>query len=312
MTIYTIGHLSPDLDAIASAVAYADFLIRSGRYPDYDIVPLRPGEPNREVINLFKKFSLDIPASIDDVEIKPEDKFVLVDHNETTQRHPKIQNDQIIEVLDHHKVNVNFGSPIRFDVRPVGSTCSIIFDIFQSEKITPSHEIAGIILSAKLSDTLSLKSATTTRKDVDIANYISDEYGLELPRLTFEVFKAKSDLSGMSMHEVIKKDYKVFEFSGKKVFISTVETVEPDKVMGHKQDIVTELGKVKAELGVDLGFVFVSDILKIYSIGIYQTEEEKNIINRAFNVNASENAVNVGPITSRKKDIAPAIEKALK
>jgi len=311
MKIYTIGHLSPDLDAITSAVAYAEYLTVSKKYNEAIIVPLRPGSPNKEVEYIFNKFSLPIPKHIGEIKILPEDKIILVDHNEPSQRHPIIKPDQIIEILDHHKINVSFNNPIKIDIRPLGATATIILDYFELLGVSPTPQLASAMVCAILSDTLGLKAATTTEIDVRTVEKLTKNFSLNTDELIFDVFKAKSDLSGMSFVEIVKKDYKMFEFSGKKVFIGGIETVEPEKVLESKQDLVTALGEVKKELGADLGFIFVSDILKIYSIGIYQNDDEKLVLNKAFSVEAKDFSVHVGSITSRKKDIAPAIEKAL-
>ncbi len=311
MKIYTIGHLSPDLDAITSAVAYAEYLTVSKKYNDAVVTPLRPGSPNKEVDYIFNKFGLAIPKHIEEVEILPEDKIILADHNEQAQRHPKINPEQIMEIVDHHKINVSFNNPIKVDIRPIGATATIVSDYFELLKISPTPQLASAMVCAILSDTLGLKAATTTETDIRAVEKLTKNFNLTVDELIFDVFKAKSDLSGMSFVEIVKKDYKMFEFSGKKVFIGGIETVEPEKVLESKQDLVTALGEVKKELGADLGFIFVSDILKIYSIGIYQSDDERTVLNKAFNVDAGDFSIHVGPITSRKKDIAPAIEKAL-
>src|SRR3989344_6045978 len=101
MKIYTIGHVPPDLDTVASAVVYANFLKNLNRYPDAKIIPLRAGEPNKEMEFVFGKFHVQIPESNENIIIDSEDKFVLVDHNESSQRHPKIENEKVIEVIDH-------------------------------------------------------------------------------------------------------------------------------------------------------------------------------------------------------------------
>ena len=130
MRIFVIGHVSPDLDAIAAAVEYTEFLLELKRYGGSEIIPVRAGEPNVETKTIFKKFNVELPKLLDEFTIGPDDFFVLVDHHEQTQRHEKIVDDKILEIIDHHRVNLNFSTPIRVDVKPVGSTSTVIYDHF--------------------------------------------------------------------------------------------------------------------------------------------------------------------------------------
>lgn len=311
MKIYVIGHVSPDLDAISSAYEYAEYLHKSKRFEGSEIIAARAGEPNNETKVIFEKFGAELPILMDDVEVEETDAFVLVDHNEESQRHSKVVNEQVIEIVDHHKISINFTSPLRIDVRPLGSTSSIVYELFNMYGIKASEESLGLILCSILSDTQGLKASTTTGYDSEIAKEIAKNLKLDLDKLTFEIFKAKSDLTGLTVEEIVQKDYKVFDFNGKKVFIDQVETVEPEKVLEMKEDIVSTLDSVKSKLGVGMGFVVITDILKINSQVIYTNDEEKEIIEKAFTTNGSNNIADIGPRMSRKKDIAPEIEKTL-
>ncbi len=311
MKIYTIGHKSPDLDCIAAAYEYADFLTKSKRYGDAQVIPLRAGEPNKETQFIFDKFGAKMPELIDNVTIEPKDAFVLVDHNETDQRSEKVVADQIIEIVDHHKANFSFKSPIRIDVKPLGSSSTLIYDLFESAGIEPSREVAGLVISAIISDTTGLQSVTTTETDRVLIKRIADKLGVDLQQLTFEVFKSKSDITGMLPEEIVKKDYKIFDFGGKKVFIGVIETVEPEKVIAQKADLLNAIEVVKQQEKADQVYFIVVDILKVNSQAIYATETEREVIEKAFKTTGTGGVANIGPLLSRKKEIAPAIEEVL-
>jgi manganese-dependent inorganic pyrophosphatase len=311
MKIYVIGHKSPDLDSVSAAVVYAEFLNKIQRYGSTQVVALRAGEPNKETSFIFEKAGAQLPPHIEDISVEETDSFILVDHNEESQRHELVNNDKIVEIVDHHKLNVNFTSPIKVDIKPLGSTGSIVYEYFKQYGATPSQRALTLILSAILSDTVGLKGPTTTDTDSQIVREIADSLDVKLEEFILELFRAKSDLNGLSAKEITTKDFKVFDFGGKKVFIGQVETAEPDKVLGNKAELLGALTQVKSEQGTDMAYLFVTDILNLYSQAIYTSDEEEKVLAKAFMGEGSENLMNVGPKVSRKKDFAPAIEKAL-
>jgi manganese-dependent inorganic pyrophosphatase len=311
MKVYVIGHKSPDLDAIASAVQYAEFLKQSKRYDGAEIIAARAGEPNAETKYIFGKFGVSLPPLMDELPVSETDAFVLVDHNELTQRHEKVVAEQVTEIVDHHKVNVNFVSPVRIDVKPIGSTSSLVHELFEMYGIEPKESTLKLMLAGILSDTVGLKSSTTTGFDSTMAHDIAQKTGQNLEKLTFEIFRAKSDLTGLSAQQIAKKDFKVFDFNGIEVFINQVETVEPEKVLEMKKDLIEALNQVKAQEGAGQGYIVVTDILKINSQVIYTNDVEKRVLEKAFTTEGNNNVADIGPKMSRKKDIAPAIESVV-
>ncbi len=148
MNIYITGHKSPDLDSVASAVEYTEFLTKAKRYEGSALIPLIAESANKETEFVFKKFGVDLPKAITELTIDPTDAFILVDHNEQSQRSEKVINEQVIEIIDHHKINVNFTSPVRIDVKPLGSTSSVIYEHYKMYGLKPSKEIMGLMLCA--------------------------------------------------------------------------------------------------------------------------------------------------------------------
>lgn len=311
MKIYIIGHKSPDLDAAASTITYLEFLQKMNKYNDYELVAAVAEPINKETKFILEKFGVEEPKLISECEITEEDKFILVDHNEDSQRSEYVVNDNIVEVVDHHKINVNFTKPVHIDVRPLGSTNSVIYDLFEKHNLKPTNTTAQLILASILSDTQGLKSSTTTGYDSDSVGELAEQTGEDVETLTFEIFKAKSDLTGLSAHEIATNDYKKFEFGDQKVFINQVETVEQQKILDQKADLIEALNKIKQEMEVDQAFIAVTDILKVNTKLIYTNQAEEDTINKAFITETEENVADIGPKMSRKKDIAPAIEKAI-
>ncbi|MBI4091367.1 manganese-dependent inorganic pyrophosphatase [candidate division WWE3 bacterium] len=311
MKIFLLGHKSPDLDAVTGPVIYAEFLEKSGRYKEAKLIPAVCSEINKETKFVFEKFEIDFPLLISSKDIKEDDRIILIDHNEEDQRMEGVDPSKILEIVDHHKIKINFSTPIRIDVRPFGSVSSVIYENFVKEGIAPSKEAACLILASILSDTQGLKSSTTTGWDSKAVEDLARSAGIKTDQLTFEIFKAKSDISGLSPEQIITKDFKIFDFAGKKVFIGQVETVEPNKIYSVKNRIIASIPEIKAKENVGMLFLVITDILKINSHLIYETEEEKRIAEEAFNGIGEDNLIDIGPRMSRKKDIAPEIERVV-
>lgn len=311
MRIYVIGHISPDLDSIVTAAAYTELLKGLNKYPETEIIATRAGEVNKETKFIFEKYEVDIPQTLEDLPIATEDKVILVDHNEASQRHKIIQDAQIVEILDHHKANLTLPNPIEINIQPLGSTSTLIFKLFETNNLVPNTKTAHLLLSAILSDTQGLKSSTTTNTDRDVTQRVAIDLGENIEALTFDLFKAKSDITDLATKDIVTKDCKVCEFNGTKVFINQIETVEPNKILDIEDNICQELETMKKELEVTYAFNMVTDILQMKSWIIYPTPEEKAIAERAFNTTGKEHIADIGPKTSRKKDIVPALDKAL-
>lgn len=311
MKIFVVGHKSPDLDSAASAFEYAEFLTKSKRYENADVVPARVGDINTETKFVFEKFGAQIPEELNNFEIGKMDRVVLVDHNEETQRAKTVPNDQILEIVDHHKVKVDFPTPVRIDIRPLGCTSTMIYALFKSHEIEPSKETDSLMLASILSDTQGLKSSTTTGVDATAAHALAKKLGIDEKELTFEIFKAKSDLTGLKPLEIARRDFKVFDFGGTPVFINQVEVVEPKKVLAMKDELIDALEKAKSQEQAKLGFLVVTDILNVNSKIIFSTDKERGVLEDAFDAKFEDHIADVGAKMSRKKDIAPAIEKVL-
>jgi manganese-dependent inorganic pyrophosphatase len=310
MFTYIIGHRKPDLDATVSAMALAEF--RKGRGDTGNPTPAIVDPINPETEFVFNKFDITAPQLISASQIMPDDKIVLVDHNEVEQRLEGLNQDQITAIVDHHKFNINLNHPIKITAMPVGSTNTIIYLKFVQYGLNITPTLAKLMLCAVLSDTVGLKSSTTTDKDQQAVAGLKIVAGIDdIDALSLEIFKAKSDISKLTPEQIVENDYKIFDFA-KKTFIGQIETVEQDVLIGNrKADLLNAMNIVRQKEGVDLVFLAVTDVLKINTKLLISGDQESYTAVKAFGGQVADDILDIGAKMSRKKDIAPLIEKAL-
>ncbi len=309
MITYIIGHKKPDLDATVSAIAVAEFRQLRG---DINPTPVIADPINPETEFVLSKFGHQAPKLITAAAIKPEDKIVLVDHNEVDQRLENLPQDQITAIIDHHKFNINLNHAIKITALPIGSTNTIVYLKFKQYGFVIEPTLAKLMLCAILSDTVGGKSGTTTDKDRQAVTNLVKIGGItDVDALTLEIFKAKSNIGSLTPEQIVKNDYKVFEFA-KKTFIGQIETVEQEEVIkNRKAELLIAMAAVKKSEAVDLIFLAVSDILKVNTKLLLPGDEETAVAEKAFGGKAVDNVLDIGSKLSRKKDIAPPIEKAV-
>jgi manganese-dependent inorganic pyrophosphatase len=315
---YILGHTKPDTDAVVATMAF-EFLCKNWSEMGYENPVAVISEPiNPETTYLFNKFNVTVPKQLAPTDLNENTQVVLVDHNESSQRMSGLDETQIVEIIDHHKVNLNFTNPLYLTFKPWGSTCSIIYYLMKKYNVKPDKILASLMLGAILSDTVGYKSATCTPHDQKFGQELAEIAGIsDVSAYTLEIFKAKSNISALTDEQIVKNDYKVFEFmSGSgvmKTMINQLETVEQDLVLTQKKaSLLQAMAKVKTELGVDLLFVAITDILKVNTKLLILSEQEQTVAQKAFGGAVVENILDIGPRMSRKKEIAPAIESALK
>lgn len=308
MATYILGHQKPDLDSVAAAVALAELKTKLNQPAAAAITQA----VNPETEFVLNHFGLTPPPVLSAVALKPEDQVILVDHNEADQRLEGLNPEQIVEIIDHHKLNLNLTRPIAVTVLPWGSTAAIIFDLFRRHNQSLEKPIAGLLLAAVLSDTVGLRSATTTEFDRQAVTALAPLSAVsDLDAFTLELFKAKSNLSALTPDQIVKNDYKIFDFA-QKTFISQIETVEQDSLLSaRKEELLQSLSAVKKETGVALIFLAVSDILNVNTKLLILSAPEQQAAEKAFGGRTVDGVLDIGPRLSRKKEIAPALETAI-
>lgn len=305
--IYVIGHKSPDTDSIVSAIAYAYY---KRTKEGIKAVPARAGEINNETRFVLEKFGVEAPQLIENAAGK---KVILVDHNEKSQAVEGIEEAEIVEIIDHHRIgDIQTGNPIFFLNRPVGSTSTIIYsDFFKRSNIEMPNHIKGILLGGILSDTVILRSPITTDEDKEIVEILSTDLGINAEEFGIEMFKVKSDLSKKSAREIIEMDYKKYEFSKGKIWVSQVETVDSEELRKRKEEFLNEMKKMKEEMGLSLIVVLLTDIIKRGCLMLAIADDE-SIIEKAFGKKLEDNEVWLPGVMSRKKQVIPPIENLMK
>ncbi len=303
-TVYVAGHKSPDTDAICAAIAYAEFKKKRGM----DAVPVRLGDLNPETQFVLKKFGIPVPELMTDATGK---KLIIVDHSETTQSPDNFDKAEIIEIVDHHKIgDLTTPNPIFFLSMPVGCTCTVIKILYDYFGIEIPKEIAGIMLSAILSDTVMFKSVTTTDEDKKRAEELAKIAGIEdMQAYAMEMFKAKSDVAGKTPRDLIFRDFKDYVMSGKKVGVGQLEVVDLSLLDEVKDPIYEEMKKVKEEGERHSVFLMLTDVMK-EATELLVISDEPAVVEKAFGVPLKERSVWLEKVMSRKKQVVPPLEKA--
>jgi manganese-dependent inorganic pyrophosphatase len=309
---YIIGHIKPDLDSAVAALSLQFLFQKQACFQRQNAKAVLAGKPNFETRAMFTKFKQNMPKVLKENQVKNNDEFVLVDHNEELQRLPGIKTEQITDIFDHHKVFLNTGKPIFITIKPWGSSATIIAWLMDQHKITPDKNLAGLIIAAILSDTNGLKSSTAADQDKNMLKNLNKLAKIDIKKLTFEIFKAKSSLKGLNTLEILKKDYKIYEFGSKKVMVNQIETVEQKEILKEKDSYLSKFTDLKKQMKVDLYFLMLTDVLNINTKLLVLNNEEK-IVKKAFlkAKKVSKNVWDIGSVISRKKEVAPAIEKAV-
>lgn len=237
-------------------------------------------------------------------------QIILVDHNEKTQAVDGIPEAEILEIIDHHRVaNVETSNPIYYRCEPVGSTSTIIANIYFENGITPSKEVAGILCGAIISDTLLLKSPTTTEIDKVTLSRLAEIAEIDTEKFATEMFKAGTSLKGKTLEEIFYQDYKSFMINGRKIAVSQVNTMDIEGFEPMKADMLTLMEKTAESQGYNLILLLLTDIYNESSL-LLAVGKDKEIINSAFNVKLENNCAFAPGVVSRKKQVIPPLTLA--
>lgn len=298
------GHKNPDTDSICSAISYAYLKEQLGEV----VEPVRLGEVNKETAFVLKYFNVETPRLIQSV--AKDEKVILVDHNEFQQSADNIKDVRIIEVVDHHRIaNFETANPLYFRAEPVGCTATIINKLYKENNVELPKEIAGLLLSAIISDTLLLKSPTCTEEDVKAAHELAEVAGVELETYGLDMLKAGTDLSGKSAAELIALDAKEFTMGGEKVEIAQINVVNIDDVLQDQAELEAAMNHVIEEKGLSLFLLLVTDILNNNSEAL-ALGNSSDKVEKAFGVSLENNRALLEGVVSRKKQVVTPLTDA--
>lgn len=239
-------------------------------------------------------------------------RVILVDHNEKSQTVDGLEDAQVVEIIDHHRIgNVETLNPIYFRNQPLGCTATIIYQMMTENQVEIPSNIAGLLLSAIISDTLMFRSPTCTAVDKDVAEKLAAIAKVDIEQLALAMFKAGSDLSGKSAEEIFYQDFKKFTVDGVSFGIGQVSAMTNDELDEIKNKVADYMEKAYKELGVGSVYFMLTNILEESSEIVFAGEEAPQIVEKAFSYKDGGNSVYLKGVVSRKKQLLPSIMQAI-
>ena len=287
--ILVFGHKNPDNDAISAAVGYAylknELAKRAGSDAVYEACRLGGLPPETEWI--LGENGIEAPRLIESPD--------------------GLDAAEIVEIVDHHRLGgLVTAQPLRFNAKPVGSTAAIVAREFEIEGVELPRGIAALLLGAMLTDTVIMKSPTTTDFDRDIIARTAAAVGVDPVEYGMSIFKCRSNPAELPVDKLVNADAKEFELSnGNKVYIGQYETVDLQAVLGREAEIREAIKGLVADKGYQFVLFFATDILAEGSQFI--CEGDTDFVNRAFDIDCTGKSVWMPGVLSRKKQVAAPI-----
>ena len=234
-------------------------------------------------------------------------KVILVDHNERGQSIPGIEEADILEIVDHHRVaDIQTVGPLLFRGEPLGSTATIVTKIFDELDVEMPSHIAGLLLGAVVSDTLLFKSPTCTPVDTKIAKKLAEIAGVDIQEFAMEMFKAGTSLVGKTVDEIFNQDFKKFSFDNLQVGVAQVNSMDIEGFLPYKKDMLDYMNKFAEDNNLEFTLLLLTDIINANS-EIFVGGPCPELVEKAFNVQLTECQGTLAGVISRKKQVVPAI-----
>ncbi|HEM3581643.1 manganese-dependent inorganic pyrophosphatase [Streptococcus suis] len=301
------GHQNPDTDAIASSYGWA-YLEREAFGRDAEAVAL--GTPNEETAFALDYFGVTAPRVVESAKAEGVSQVILTDHNEFQQSIADIKDVEVAAVIDHHRVaNFETANPLYMRLEPVGSASSIVYRAFKENGVTPPKEVAGLLLSGLISDTLLLKSPTTHATDPQVAAELAEIAGVNLEEYGLALLKAGTNLASKSAEELIDIDAKTFGLNGNDVRVAQVNTVDIAEVLERQAEIEAAMTAASAANGYSDFVLMITDIVNSNS-EILALGSNMDKVEAAFNFKLENNHAFLAGAVSRKKQVVPQLTDA--
>ena len=251
------GHQNPDTDAIGTAIAYSYLQNKLG----YDTEAVALGEANDETKYALNKFGFTAPRVIKTASNEV-DAVMLVDHNEPQQSVSDIDKVKVTHVVDHHRImNFNTADPLYYRAAPVGCTSTIMWQMYNEKEIEIPQDIAGIMLSAIISDTLLLKSPTTTDQDKEAVVSLANIAGVDYKEYGLKMLKAGTNIADKSEEDLIDLDAKSFELNGSNVRVAQINVVDLPEALERKDAFLKAMDEASKREGYDMFMLLITNIL---------------------------------------------------
>ncbi|WP_304066245.1 putative manganese-dependent inorganic diphosphatase [Megamonas hypermegale] len=272
-------------------------ILETNEYRNYPVVE------NGKLVGIVSKDKFMMPEK---------QAVILTDHNELGQAVEGIESGKIVEVIDHHRFGgLQTSDPIFINVRPVGCTCTIVTNMYQQYGVEIPQQIAGLLMSAIISDTVLFKSPTCTQADKDAVEYLAKIAGVDYKEYGLAMLKAGADIGDMTPADIVKNDSKEFQIGNYPMLISQLSVMDTDQVMAMQDEILANMAQVCEKEGYAMSIVIVTDIINEGSYLLF-SGEPKNLIGEAFKQDASKSVMYLPGVMSRKKQIIPPLSEAVK
>lgn len=305
--ILVFGHQNPDSDAVGSSVAFA-YLAKEAWGLDTEAVAL--GTPNEETAYVLDYFGVQAPRVVESAKAEGVETVILTDHNEFQQSISDIKDVTVYGVVDHHRVaNFETANPLYMRLEPVGSASSIVYRMFKENGVSVPKELAGLLLSGLISDTLLLKSPTTHASDIPVAKELAELAGVNLEEYGLEMLKAGTNLSSKTAAELIDIDAKTFELNGEAVRVAQVNTVDINDILARQEEIEVAIQEAIVTEGYSDFVLMITDIVnsnsEILALGSNMAKVEA-----AFEFTLENNHAFLAGAVSRKKQVVPQLTES--
>ena len=239
-------------------------------------------------------------------------KLILVDHNEKSQAVTNIDEAEILEIIDHHRLgSLETMSPVYFRNQPLGCTATIIYQMYQEQDIEIEKNIAGLLCSAIISDTLMFRSPTCTNLDKEVANKLAQIAGIDVKEFAQDMFEAGSDFSNKTEKEILNQDFKIFHSGDTDFGVSQISAMSRQELDKVEERIRPEMELMLGEKKLDMMFVMLTDIFNESTYLIYNGDGASSLAAEAFGCAESEDGLTLKGVVSRKKQLIPALINTL-
>lgn len=299
--ILVFGHKNPDTDTICSAIAMAYLKNAKG----IEAEAVRLGAISDETQFVLDHFNVAAPREISDVSTEAT-QVILVDHNERGQSADGIEKVEILEVVDHHRIaDFQTSGPLFYRAEPVGCTATILTKMFAEQNVEIPTEIAGLLLSAIVSDTLLFKSPTCTEEDVTIGRKLAEIANIDIDTYGLDQLKAGASIVGKTAEELITTDSKPFTMGNLAVEVAQINVVDMAEIYAIKAELLAAMQTAMEAKGQQTFLALATNILTNDSIGIVTGDGA--IVEAAFHTTIVDNVIDLPGVVSRKKQVVPVM-----
>lgn len=300
--VFIFGHTSPDTDSITSSIVMENLEKKLG---NGEAKAYKLGNINKETEFVLNYFNVKEPETLEKIDEKA--NVILVDHNNFSQSVCGIEKANILKVIDHHAIRgFETGTPLFYMAEPVGCTETVLYDLYKRNNIEIDKTIAGLMVSAIISDTLLFKSPTCTEKDVKVAKELAEIAEINLEEYGMEMLKAGTDLSSFTPEELINIDSKMQAANNVNIQVAQINTVCIEDVLKDQEKIEEEMKKFIDKNNIGVFVLLITDIVNSDSEAIV-LGERIDIAEKAFGNNIENNRMFLKGVVSRKKQVFPVL-----